>query len=178
VAQVAIEGDKLVDEFEQDRGAFHRLLELNVILFVIRQLFATHRHFAGPRHEITAHALHPAEIDLRRRDPPRQMELALQRRIGRFRIGAGARPEPTDRPRQSLDLGRMRRIGRDRPGQSVTQRVARHLRLAGRRPGAGAVARIGAVGGAFAFAHRAVHTGRPVCAGAGARVGDVARIGA
>jgi hypothetical protein len=162
--QVAIRGPKLAQDAGKDQGAPHRTVRLidDVVPLIVRQAMRSiTRIREGARHEIMARALHPRDFGLGLRDPPRQMELELQCRIDRLGIGTGIGtglgPEPTDRSRAGLDGGHECCIGQDRPRQSMTNRILRHPRFAGRRSGAGAPARVGAVRRALALAH---HTGR------------------
>lgn len=117
--EVTIRGPKLAQDASEDQGAPHRTIRLvgDVGSLIVRQAMRSIiRIREGARHEIVAHALHLREFGLGLHNPPRQMELDLQRRIGGISagFGSGLGPESTDRARISLDGGQECGIGRDR----------------------------------------------------------------
>ena len=99
-----------------------------------------------PRQHGMAGAADADDVDLRLRDAARHMQFEPEPRIGPF-AGSGRRRDAADASRPRRDVARERRIAPDRPVEPVTARILRHPRLAGRRAGAGALGRIGAVGG-------------------------------
>ena len=84
---------------------------------------------------------HAAQIDQRLGDPAGELV------AGRIGLAAGHRL--LDRARQTVDLARHRGIASHRQGQAVPPRIAGDDRLAGARPGSGAVARVAPVGADF-----------------------------
>jgi hypothetical protein len=108
----------------------------------------------GRRQHAVARKPYAAHIDLRLRDRAGEMEPQRKPRIGPF-AGSGGGRKPADPARQRRDVARQRGIAPDRPAEPVAKPVLRNARLAGRAAGAGALRRIGAVGGALRGAGRA-----------------------
>jgi hypothetical protein len=102
------------------------------------------------RHDLPAHAADAQDVDLRFGDA---------KRGGAARFAGVGSGNPL---RQRGDISRKGGIGENGHAQAVTQRIACHCGLAGRRARAGAARRIGAVGSANRLGR---HAGSPRLAG-------------